>query len=73
VPRSLPPRAGIAAVSEQWHIPTENLLQPDVLRRVCWSPPEDGDVAAALRAGGARSWQVQLVAPVLDEAVHTSA
>jgi ribonuclease D len=40
---------------------------------VCWSPPEDGDVAGALRAGGARPWQVQLVAPILDEAAHTSA
>jgi ribonuclease D len=66
-------RRGIAAVSAQWRIPAENLLQPDVLRRVCWSPPADGDVAAALRANGAREWQVQLVAPVLDEAVHTSA
>jgi ribonuclease D len=66
-------RTGIAALSEQWRIPAENLLQPDVLRRVCWSPPEDGDIAAALRAGGARHWQVQLVAPVLDEALHTSA
>ena len=66
-------RAGIAALSEQWSIPAENLLQPDLLRRVCWSPPEDGDVAGALRAGGARPWQVQLVAPILDEAAHTSA
>jgi ribonuclease D len=66
-------RAGIAALSEEWAIPAENLLQPDLLRRVCWSPPEDGDVAGALRAGGARPWQVQLVAPILDEAAHTSA
>jgi ribonuclease D len=66
-------RAGIAALSEEWAIPAENLLQPDLLRRVCWSPPEDGDVAGALGAGGARQWQVQLVAPILDEAAHTSA
>jgi ribonuclease D len=66
-------RAGIAALSEEWSIPAENLLQPDLLRRVCWSPPADGDVAGALRAGGARQWQVQLVAPILDEAAHTSA
>jgi ribonuclease D len=66
-------RAGIAALSEEWSIPAENLLQPDLLRRVCWSPPEDDDVAGALRAGGAREWQVQLVAPILDEAAHTSA
>jgi ribonuclease D len=60
-------RAGIAALSEQWSIPAENLLQPDLLRRVCWSPPADGDVATALRAGGARDWQVSLVAPLLAE------
>jgi ribonuclease D len=58
-------RAGIAALSEQWTIPPENLLQPDLLRRVCWAPPTDGDVAGMLRAGGARPWQVQLVAPVV--------
>ncbi len=63
-------RAGIAALSAQWDIPVENLLQPEVLRRVCWSPPDDGDVAAALRAGGAREWQVRLVAPVLADAVR---
>ncbi len=44
-------RAGIAALSEQWSIPAENLLQPDLLRRVCWSPPADGDVAARAAAG----------------------
>ncbi len=66
-------RAGITALSAEWNIPAENLLQPDVLRRVCWSPPDDGDVTAALRAGGAREWQIRLVAPVLSEAVHTSA
>jgi ribonuclease D len=66
-------RAGIAALSAEWRIPAENLLQPDVLRRVCWSPPDDGDIAASLRAGGARQWQMHLVAPVLDAAVHTSA
>jgi len=60
-------RAGIATLSEQWSIPAENLLQPDLLRRVCWSPPVDGDVAAALREGGAREWQVGLIAPLLAD------
>lgn len=64
-------RAGVAALSDEWRIPAENLLQPDALRRVCWAPPADGDVAAALRAAGAREWQIGLVGPVLDEAVHT--
>jgi ribonuclease D len=60
-------RAGIATLSEQWSIPAENLLQPDLLRRVCWSPPVDGDVAAALREGGAREWQISLIAPLLAD------
>jgi ribonuclease D len=66
-------RAGIAALSAHWNIPAENLLQPDVLRLVCWSPPADGDIAAALRANGARMWQVELVAPLLQEAARVHA
>jgi ribonuclease D len=60
-------RAQVAALSAEWNIPAENLLQPDLLRRVCWSPPADADVAAALREGGAREWQVGLVAPLLAD------
>lgn len=66
-------RAAVAALSAEWTIPAENLLQPDTLRRVCWAPPADGDVAAALRANGARDWQVRLVAPVLADALHACA
>jgi ribonuclease D len=66
-------RAGIAALSERWDIPAENLLQPDVLRRVCWSPPDDGDLATALRANGAREWQVELVGSLLGEVARTGA
>jgi ribonuclease D len=63
-------RAVVAAVSEEWAIPAENLLQPDLLRRLCWTPPADGDVAAAVRAGGARNWQIDLLAPGLDAALQ---
>ncbi len=63
-------RTAVAAVSDEWSVPVENLLQPDLLRRLCWSPPADGDVAAALRAGGARTWQVELLAPRLEAAVQ---
>jgi ribonuclease D len=47
----------------------ENLLQPDLLRRLCWSPPADGDVPAFLERGGARNWQIALTAPVLEKAL----
>jgi ribonuclease D len=66
-------RAAVAALSAEWTIPAENLLQPEALRRLCWSPPADGDVAAALRAHGARDWQVGLVAPVLSDALRAAA
>ncbi len=64
-------RAALATVGEERTIPVENLLQPDLLRRLCWSPPADGDVAAALRKGGARDWQVELLTPLLEPALAT--
>ncbi len=63
-------RAGMAEVAQEWSIPVENLLQPDLLRRLCWSPPDDGDLAGALRKGAAREWQITLLAPVLEAAVR---
>jgi ribonuclease D len=59
-------RALIATISEQTGVPVENLLQPDLLRRLCWRPPE-GSLPEALRAGGARPWQVELLAPRLAD------
>ncbi|WP_433280270.1 HRDC domain-containing protein [Pseudonocardia xinjiangensis] len=63
-------RAAVVAVGLEWSVPVENLLQPDLLRRLCWSPPPDGDVAAALRAGGARPWQIELLTPHLETALQ---
>jgi ribonuclease D len=63
-------RAGIAELSERYTVPVENLLQPELLRRVCWQPPEQ-PVAEALRAGGAREWQIALVDEPLTEALRT--
>jgi ribonuclease D len=66
-------RAALAAQSESLRLPVENMAQPDLIRRICWSPPADLSVdgtAGALRAGGAREWQVGLVAGLLSEALH---
>lgn len=60
----------VADLSTRWTVPAENLLQPDLLRRLCWTPPErldEASIADALAAGGARPWQVELVAPRLAE------
>jgi ribonuclease D len=62
----------LTTVSEERSVPVENLLQPDLLRRLCWSPPADGDIAAALRKGSAREWQVELLTPLLEPAMSAT-
>jgi ribonuclease D len=65
-------RAGLAAVSQQWSVPVENLLSPDLVRRLMWTPPRRTDaegVADALRAGGAREWQIGLTRDLLTAAI----
>ncbi|MEU5879441.1 ribonuclease D [Spirillospora sp. NPDC047279] len=58
-------KAVVAALADEHTMPTENLLQPDSVRRLSWTPPADvtaDSVAAALLELGARPWQVNLVA-----------
>ena len=62
-------KAKLAALSEQVQVPVENLMQPDLVRRMCWEPPVDLD--STLAAGGARPWQIDLVGPVLRAAFVT--
>jgi ribonuclease D len=65
-------RAGLAELSERWSVPVENILSPDLVRRLMWAPPEQRDadgVAAALRDGGAREWQVELTRDLLADAL----
>jgi ribonuclease D len=65
-------RTTVVEIAERNHLPVENLLSPDALRRVMWQPPEPADaagIAAALRALGARPWQVALTAAPLAAAL----
>ncbi|WP_407988078.1 ribonuclease D [Kitasatospora sp. CMC57] len=64
-------RAAVSELAEQHSLPAENLITPDLVRRVSWEPPavpDAGSVSAALRALGARQWQVDLVGPVIADA-----
>ena len=66
-----PPAPALAEVSEKHSVPVENIVSPDLVRRIMWSPPEPRDAAAvaeALRAGGAREWQIELTVELLTEA-----
>lgn len=64
-------RAEITAFGAQHNVPVENVLTPDILRRVLWTPPTDlseTGFAAALTELGARPWQVEVAAPILARA-----
>lgn len=69
-------RKEMTELSERVNVPLENLLTPDTLRRVLWTPPrtrEPGalldDVTALLSGYGARGWQIALTAPLIAHAV----
>ncbi len=64
-------RAALQELAKELHVPVENLITPDYVRRVLWQPPDaDRDaVEQALLELGARPWQVELTAGVLAEAI----
>ncbi|PBC77348.1 ribonuclease D [Streptomyces sp. TLI_235] len=69
-------RAAVSAIAEEKNLPAENLVTPDLVRRVCWEPPAVADaehIGAALRRLGARQWQTDLVAPAFATAFDKAA
>jgi ribonuclease D len=69
-------RAGLTELSERVSVPAENLLTPEVVRRLCWDwqPADDTEVAVEdfLRDAQARQWQRELVVPVLAAALSAT-
>ena len=68
-------RAGLAELSTKHAMPVENILSPDLVRRLMWSPPSPLDtdaIAEALRAGGAREWQIELTRDLLTRAAASA-
>ena len=66
-------RAALAEISERVEVPVENVLLPELVRRLCWAPPARRDVVGVgdfLVAGGARPWQVELTAAPLSQALE---
>ncbi|WP_194814283.1 ribonuclease D [Nocardia sp. XZ_19_385] len=73
-------RAAMGELSTEYAIPVENLLSPDLVRRLCWDglPSYDrvgtaDDLSAAidgfLKSGSARPWQRELSVPALTAAL----
>jgi ribonuclease D len=72
-------RTGLTELSQRVSVPTENLLTPDTVRRLCWDwqSAEDPDDTAAvvdafLAESGARRWQRELTVPVLTAALMST-
>jgi ribonuclease D len=65
-------RTAIAAIADEHSLPAENLLPPDVVRRLAWRPPEPPSpetVGADLLEHGARPWQAELTAKPISRAL----
>jgi ribonuclease D len=69
-------RAALTELAEEHGLPVENLLTPDHVRRLLWTPPATRkpiQLAAAvdqrLEEYGARRWQRELTVPLLTEAI----
>jgi ribonuclease D len=66
-------RSALGELSKRVGVPTENLVTPDLVRRLCWdwtaTADVSGTVAEFLSVGGARNWQRELVVPALSGAL----
>lgn len=66
-------RTALGELSQRLSVPSENLLTPDLVRRLSWdwrSVDEPAPVIDAFLAeAGARAWQRELTVPVLAEAL----
>jgi len=64
-------RQVVTVLAAQHRVLAQNLLASDVVRRLCWQPPEPLDAPAVrlrLAELGARPWQVELTAVALADA-----
>jgi len=67
-------RAAVLEISGANELPAENLISPELIRRLCWAtPPVEQDLVASsshfLSDLGARMWQTDLLTPALAHAL----
>ena len=68
-------RAALIELSAQIQIPTENLVTPELVRKICWQDPPalsseyEDFVIEQLNKTGARPWQIELVTPAISAAL----
>ncbi|MGC5616252.1 HRDC domain-containing protein [Georgenia sp. Z1491] len=66
-------RTALRARADEIGIPQENLLAPAIQRRVSWDGVEPAELDDALRAHGARPWQIEQAGAVLASALADAA
>lgn len=63
-------RSQLSAIAEKLGLPIENLMTPETIRKVLWTPPESPDeLRRTLSEFNARPWQVDIVFPILETAI----
>ena len=68
-------RAAVTSLADELRLPVENLISPDTVRRLAWSPPQpptEASVTDALLGYGARRWQARLTVTPLTTALLTA-
>ena len=66
-------RSGIAAIGESLNMPVENLITPETVRRILWTPPVDElELQQMLDSYNARPWQQEIITPLLRQALFDS-
>jgi len=67
-------RARLAQAAAELELPVENLLTPELMRKICWSYGGQSasveTVAADLKLWGARDWQIKITARLLSGALE---
>ena len=69
-------RAALGEFADAHAIPVENLLSPDSLRRLLWTPPAEAtleSISETLRRLGARQWQIEIAGPIVEAAINRPA
>jgi ribonuclease D len=63
-------RARMLEAALERELPVENLLTPELMRKICWNyggqSASVSDIASDLISWGARQWQIEITAPILS-------
>jgi ribonuclease D len=68
-------RFNLSELAKSLNIPLENLISPETIRKICWIDRDSAtleELTTELNSFSARTWQIELVAPVMQTAIEQS-